>query len=147
VTQDETATIDRVSAVAADMFAAFRPSRTSEPGWLGQELTLGQIHILFVIGREGPLPMGRLAERFGVSIASATGIVARIERRGLVTRIHRTDDRRVVECVLTDAGRRLVDEMSGRRTDFATKALGLLHDDELADYHRLIRVILERSAR
>ena len=94
---------------------------------------------------DAPLPMGRIAEILGVSVASASGIVERLERHGLVMREHRTDDRRIVDCILTDVGHGLIDEMSGRRIEMARLALGVLAPDELAEFHRLVCLIAERS--
>lgn len=128
------------------MAHAFHAPGPGLPGWLAQDLTLAQVRTLFLIGHEAPLPMGRIAEILGVSVASASGIVDRLERHGLVARRHRTDDRRVVECVLSDAGGRLIDEMSGSRVEMARRALSRLAPDELAEFHRLVCLIAERSA-
>jgi DNA-binding MarR family transcriptional regulator len=137
---------DRLGDVITDMARAFHAPGPGLPHWLGQDLTLAQVRTLFLIAREAPLPMGRIAEILGVSVASATGIVDRLERHGLVARGHRTDDRRVVECVPSDAGRRLIDDMSGRRVEMARRALDVLAPDELAAFHRLICLIADRSA-
>ena len=139
------ATPDRLALVIADMAHAFHAPGPGLPGWLAQDLTLAQVRTLFLIAHEAPLPMGRIAEMLGVSVASASGIVDRLERHGLVVRQHRTDDRRVVDCVLTDVGRGLIDEMSGRRVEMARRALGVLAPDELAEFHRLVCLIAERS--
>ncbi len=136
---------DRLATVIADMAHAFHSPGPGLPGWLAQDLTLAQVRTLFLIAHEAPLPMGRIAEILGVSVASASGIVDRLERHDLVARRHRTDDRRVVECVPSDAGRRLMDEMSGRRIEIARRALGVLAPDELAEFHRLVCLIAERS--
>jgi DNA-binding MarR family transcriptional regulator len=88
--------------------------------------------------------MSRVAEWLGVALPTASGTVERVERHGLVTRQHRLDDRRVVECGLTDAGRRLIDEMSGTRLQMMRQILGVLTEDEMADMARLIAIVLER---
>ena len=64
---------------------------------------------------------------------------------GLVVRQHRTDDRRIVDCVLTDVGRGLIDEMSGQRNEMARRALDVLTPDELEEFHRLGCLIADRS--
>ena len=137
---------DRLATVVADMAHAFHAPGPGLPGWLAQDLTLAQVRTLFLIAHEAPLPMGRIAEILRVSVASASGIVDRLERHGLVVRRHRTDDRRIVDCILTDVGRGLIDEMSGRRIEMASRALGMLTPDELAEFHRLVCLIAERSA-
>ena len=45
---------------------------------------------------DGPMSMGRLAESLGISVASATGVVDRMEERNLVVRRHDVGDRRLV---------------------------------------------------
>ena len=114
------------------------------PEWVAQELTFSQLRLLFLLAKHGPSPMSRVAEWLGVALPTASGTVERVERHGLVTRQHRLDDRRVVECGLTDAGRRLIDEMSGTRLQMMRQILGVLTEDEMADMARLIAIVLER---
>lgn len=54
-----------------------------------------------------PLPMRELAQRLCCDASNVTGIVDRLEARGLVERRMAPDDRRVKHLVLTDAGRTL----------------------------------------
>jgi DNA-binding MarR family transcriptional regulator len=114
------------------------------PEWVAQELTFGQMRLLFLLSKHGPSPMSRIAEWIGVGLPTVSGIVERVERHGLVSRQHRLDDRRVVECRLTDAGQRLIDEISGMRLDMLRRFFGVLNEDEMADMARLIAIVLER---
>src|SRR5450759_4726113 len=97
------------------------------PEWVAQELTFGQMRLLFLLSKHGPSPMSRIAEWIGVGLPTVSGIVERVERHGLVSRQHRLDDRRVVECRLTDAGQRLIDEISGMRLDMLRRFFGVLN--------------------
>jgi MarR family transcriptional regulator, multiple antibiotic resistance protein MarR len=115
------------------------------PDWVAQEITFSQMRLLFLLGKHGPAPMSRVAEWLGVGLPAASGTVERVERHGLVAREHRLDDRRVVECHLTDAGRRLIDQISGMRDDAMREMLGVLNDEELAQMERLIGVVIERT--
>jgi DNA-binding MarR family transcriptional regulator len=54
-----------------------------------------------------PLSMGELAERLFCDASNVTGIVDRLEDKGLVERQPDPDDRRVKRLVLTASGRRL----------------------------------------
>jgi MarR family transcriptional regulator, organic hydroperoxide resistance regulator len=58
-----------------------------------------------------PLPMNELAGTLGCDNSNVTGLVDRLEARGLVTRRPSAEDRRVKHVVLTAAGRRLRDQM------------------------------------
>lgn len=131
--------------VADRICSAFEP-RLGTSGWPAQDITLGQLKTLFMIRARGPLPIGRIAEAFGIGAAAASGYVERIERHGLVERRHRTDDRRIVECHLTASGRSLLDTLAGMRVDAVRRALGVLTPAELAEFDRLLTVISTRTA-
>jgi DNA-binding MarR family transcriptional regulator len=69
------------------------------------ELSFTHSHILSMLDRHGEMPMSRLAEMLDVSLSNASGVIDRLEDRGLVERIRVSDDRRVVLVRATDAGR------------------------------------------
>src|SRR6185437_9701997 len=58
-----------------------------------------------------PLPMNELAYRLACDNSNVTGLIDRLEARGLVVRRPSFDDRRVKHVVLTDAGRELRERM------------------------------------
>ena len=89
--------------------------------------------------------MGRIAEVFDLSSTASSGFVARIERHGLVERRHRSDDRRVVECALTEAGTRFLQGMSGMRLDLVRQRLAALELDDLTEFGRLLRLIRDHA--
>lgn len=68
-------------------------------------LTFGQFAVLRMLFHEGPLAMGAIAERLGISLAGATGIIDRLVNQGVVQRTRSREDRRVVWVDLSDAGR------------------------------------------
>ena len=115
------------------------------PAWAEQELTFGQMRLLFLLGKHGPSPMSHIAEWLGVGLPTASGIVERVERHGLAARQHRVDDRRVVDCQLTASGRRLIDEIYGMRLEMLRQFLAVLTPDEQADMARLLKLVLERG--
>ncbi len=115
------------------------------PGWVAQELTFGQMRLLFLLNKNGPAPMSRIAEWLGVGLPTASGTVERVERHGLVERRHRLDDRRIVECHLTDEGRHLIAEISGSRLETMRRILGVLSGDELEQMARLITIVVDRT--
>lgn len=134
---------DELTAAATELLGIFRAVPHQVPPVPARDLTMGQIRLLFLLRREGPQPMGRLAELFDLSPTASSGFVARIERHGLVVRHHRSDDRRIVECELTEAGTRFLEELSGDRLDTVRAALTALEPAELAEFRRLLRRIHE----
>ena len=115
------------------------------PAWVAQELTFGQMRLLFLLGKQGPATMSRIAEWLAVGLPAASGVVERIERHGLIQRQHRLDDRRVVECQLTAAGRELIDAIAGMRRSVLRGTLAVFTDDEIAVLAHLLQIVLERT--
>ncbi|MGA2513949.1 MAG: MarR family transcriptional regulator [Candidatus Limnocylindrales bacterium] len=100
--------------------------------WHRHALSLVHLNVLTALETEGPLSMKRLAELMDVSDASATGIVDRMEKRGLVERRHDTGDRRVVLVHATDAGARVFGDMASHRRAMLSRVLAELTEDEMA---------------
>lgn len=98
---------------------------------LQQSVSLTHVHVLAVLRAEGALPVGELARTLGVSVASATGIVTRMEERELVERNRTSDDRRVVTVSLARGGRAALDQLEGRAREHFAAVLGRLSLDEL----------------
>ncbi|WP_116949423.1 MarR family winged helix-turn-helix transcriptional regulator [Jiangella endophytica] len=68
------------------------------------DLTPVQAKLLCIVA-DRPRGMADLARCFGVEKAALTGLVDRVERRGLAARSSVPGDRRAVQVVPTDAGR------------------------------------------
>lgn len=98
---------------------------------LRQSVSLTHLHVLTVLRSEGPLPVGELAAALDVSVASATGIVSRMEERALLERTRSDDDRRVVTVRLAAGGQAALDQLEGRGREYFVGLLRRLDVDEL----------------
>ncbi|MDH6627155.1 DNA-binding MarR family transcriptional regulator [Streptomyces sp. LBL] len=103
-------------------------------------LTGAQARLLSLLSLE-PLPMRKLAQRLKCEPSNVTGIVDRLESRGLVERRTDPGDRRVKLAAATEEGRRVARELrEGLR--FAREPLaGLSHDERESLRHLLRRVL------
>lgn len=72
------------------------------------EVTLPQFRALVVIASRGPQLMSALARTMSLLPSSATRLVERLERKGLVERNRSVTSRREIELSLTPAGVELV---------------------------------------
>jgi len=97
-----------------------------------RSISMSHLHVMTLLENHGPLPMSRLAELLGSGVAAATGLVTRMEERGLVTRAHDADDRRVVNLHLTDAGAAELRELQLVRRQRMATALTHLSEPEQA---------------
>jgi MarR family transcriptional regulator, organic hydroperoxide resistance regulator len=136
---------EAVASVAADawrlMFElAMRHRATMLAVAAKHELSPPQLFMLRRLEPGQPTPMSELAAFMGCDASNITGLVDRLEARGLVERRVPLHDRRVKQIVLTAAGERLRDE-----------ALQHLHTapDELTSLsgadQRALRDILRRA--
>ena len=62
------------------------------------ELSPAQCHVLHLIKPGRPIPMGELAETLACDASNVTGLVDRLESRGLVRRRASAEDRRSRTC-------------------------------------------------
>jgi len=93
-------------------------------------LSMTHFHVLAVLEADGPTPMSRLADQLGVAFSNLTGIVSRMEERGIVERVHDAEDRRVVLAQLTPHGRDMVQKVEATRLEHMRQLVGALTPDE-----------------
>ncbi|MEU3981633.1 MarR family transcriptional regulator [Streptomyces sp. NPDC026672] len=101
-------------------------------------LTGAQARLLRLLCLE-PLPMRKLANKLKCEPSNVTGIVDRLESRGLVERRPDPSDRRVKLAVVTEEGRRVTGRLR-EHLRFAREPLAGLSDDE----RRSLRDLLTR---
>jgi DNA-binding MarR family transcriptional regulator len=113
--------------------------------WQQSGLSLAQLNVVTLLEMHGPMPMGRVAELLGVSVASATGIVDRMAERDLVSRKGSPTDRRVVEVHIAERAHELFEAAKARRRDHLREVLARVDDERLAGLLEGLRAV--RAAR
>ncbi|MEO5964297.1 MAG: MarR family transcriptional regulator [Candidatus Limnocylindrales bacterium] len=133
---DPTAHRTTLRSELLDELVAHSPAATMRymRRWPGGALSLVHIHVMTVLDEDGPVAMRSLAESLDVSQASATGIVDRMEQRGLVERRRDDEDRRVVRVALTELGRTTIGGMATERRELLLEVLEDLTDEELSGF-------------
>ncbi|MFE7645710.1 MarR family winged helix-turn-helix transcriptional regulator [Streptomyces phaeoluteigriseus] len=104
----------------------------------GHSLTGAQARLLSLLSLE-PLPMRKLAVKLKCEPSNVTGIVDRLEARGLVERRPDPADRRVKLAAATDEGRRIAKDLR-ENLRFAREPLAGLEEEERI----LLRGMLQR---
>lgn len=105
------------------------------------ELSPVQAHVVRQLG-EGPLAMSTLANYLSCDASNVTGLVDRMEARGLVERRSSEQDRRVKMLVLTESGVALRERLLERLAE-PPELIASLSDDDL----RALRDIMRRALR
>lgn len=109
-------------------------------------LSMGHLQVLVRLQLGGPVPVRQVAEWLGVSAAGATGMVGRMEERGLIERVRDEQDRRVVLVRLASGGRALLDEIGSRGRASLRRVLERLDPRELTGLRNGL-LAFQRAAR
>ncbi len=124
---------------------SFRDFQGALKRWHEGSLSVVHLNVLMALRSSTPMTMSHLAELLDVSVASTTGIVDRMEKKGVVERRHSKTDRRVVEVHLTSRGGAVFEAMRAERQLRLSTLLAELGDDDLAALLRGLRAF--RAAR
>ena len=110
--------------------------------WHQGSISLIHLNVLTLLEASGPMSMGRLADALDISVASITGVIDRMEARGLVERRRDAEDRRVVLVQPAKGARKVFGEIDSRRRKGMQRLLARLSDEELSGLlqgHRALR--------
>ena len=94
-------------------------------------ISMAQLNILYTLHRSGEMSMSRLADALNVSLSNATGLVDRMEERGLIKRVRVPEDRRVVRVRIAEAGERVLEENDALTDDLMRDVLARLDRKQL----------------
>src|SRR5437762_11932114 len=111
------------------------------------QLSPAQCHGLHLIEPGRPIPMGQLAETLACDASNVTGLVDRLESRGLVRRRASAEDRRVKVLDLTPTGSRLRAQLLERMTAQEHPLSRLSPRDRRALVRILERLVGDQTAR
>ena len=114
----------RLADELLDELTAIKPRdrRRMFQAWQRCGVSIVQLSAANLLEAEGPMSMGRLAESLGISVASATGVVDRMEDRHLVVRRHDVGDRRLVIVHAAEGAAELFRTMEQVRRDHLAAA-------------------------
>ncbi|HYG59994.1 MAG TPA: MarR family transcriptional regulator [Symbiobacteriaceae bacterium] len=97
-----------------------------------------QFEALLTLREFGALTMGELCEKMFLACSTATDLVDRMERNGLVERVRDTADRRVVRLRVLPRGDEMAAEVTAARQ---AKLAAVLAGVSLEDKERLIQAL------
>jgi len=95
-----------------------------------EEITLPQLQAMRYIWLHKNATVGEVAEGLDISYPSATNMLNRLVRKGLVTRHGNPADRRFVEVQLTEKGERLTRQVEEERAARLKQVLDEMHPED-----------------
>lgn len=112
--------VDRIEALVQQLSQLARPKPDT---WHDVDLTIGQLKAIFVLNRRQPDSLTGFASALGVSLASASALVERLVRLGMVNRSTSPNDRRQLMLTLAPTGEALIARIEERSRARVREAL------------------------
>jgi len=112
-----------------------------------RSISMAHLHLMTLLDVHGPQTMSAVAELLGSGLPTATGLVSRMEDRGLVERLRDDDDRRVVLVRLSDGGGQELSALQATRRRRMAAALELLSPEQTRTLLDAIRNLRRAFAR
>lgn len=111
---------------------------------IGLELSLSRFELvaLMLAEKYQTTTMSNLAQGMSVPMSTATGIVDRLVKKGLLKRDRSEEDRRVVTVTLTADGRDLIESLKGHFHHLLDRVRGLLTGEEFETALTLVRKVI-----
>lgn len=108
------------------------------------ELSISRFELLALMLSEKyrTVTMSNLAQGMSVPMSTATGIVDRLVKKGLLERSRSEKDRRVVTVSLTDNGKALVEDLKINFHDLLDRVRSLLSKEEFETGLQLVRKVI-----
>ncbi len=94
--------------------------------------TKNELLVFMIMYRTPDVNMSQIAEYIGVPLNTATGIVSRMEKKGMVQRIRSSHDKRVVLITLTQDGKAQIDTIIQAVMTYGQKVMTSLSAEEIA---------------
>ena len=120
---------------AVDLYSRYLALRYS--------LTGPQLICVRQLLKHGPMAPGELAKRVSLSPATVTGIIDRLEKRGIISRERSSEDKRKVVIALTPSGDQLVSQMPPPLHESFSRRLAELPPQEQAEIDRVLTRIVD----
>ena len=98
-----------------------------------EDVGLPHLEIMKILEMEGTKHIAEIGERLQIPKPQMTHLIDRLERLEIVHRQPDTNDRRITNVVLTEHGRRIVQEIDENLYDSMNEVLACLSDAELKE--------------
>lgn len=99
----------------------------------------GQNSILKILAGCDTMPQSELVKQLDMRPQSASEMLKKLEKRGLITRCQSETDKRVIDLRITEQGKQMYEQSE----DFTPIALGILSDEEKQQFANILDKLTE----
>ncbi|HDY75340.1 MAG TPA: MarR family transcriptional regulator [Candidatus Marinimicrobia bacterium] len=101
-------------------------------------VTSTQQHVLSVLGDEDGISLSAIGRRIFLDKPAMTGLADRMEKDGLVERKRSPEDRRVIQLLLTEKGRKVLKKCENIVNETDEQLVSVLSGDELKSFREML---------
>ncbi|WEK54781.1 MAG: MarR family transcriptional regulator [Candidatus Cohnella colombiensis] len=109
---------------------------------LGDDLSITQTRLIYVLQHDGPQKTVELAHRLRVTPGAITGMADKLTKLGFVERVRGDDDRRVVMLHVTKKGAERIEFLKATQMEVIETVLGDLSEEDMRHLKRIFTHIL-----
>ncbi len=102
----------------------------------------GQQRILAILGQRAPITQRNLTDESGVSPATLSELLSKMEAKDLIKREKSEADRRVTIVMLTKKGNALAQKIAEHETNLADEVFGCLNDEQRSELSAALNSVI-----
>ena len=105
------------------------------------DFTLPQLSVISILAKNGEQKVSDISEKMGLSDSTVSGILDRLEQKGIIERKRNKDDRRVVKIYLSKGSQEICQEFHRKREEYFTHLLKELSEQEINDIIKGLEIL------
>ena len=103
--------------------------------------TFPQLSVISILAKNGKQKVSDISERIGLSDSTVSGILDRLEQKGIIERKRNKDDRRVVKIYLSNGSQEICQEFHRKREEYFAHLLKELSEQEINDIIKGLEIL------
>lgn len=103
--------------------------------------TFPQLSVISILAKNGEQKVSDISEKMGLSDSTVSGILDRLEQKGIIERKRNKDDRRVVKIYLSKGSQEICQEFHRKREEYFTHLLKELSEQEINDIIKGLEIL------
>jgi len=103
--------------------------------------TFPQLSVISILAKNGKQKVSDVSEKMGLSDSTVSGILDRLEQKGIIERKRNKDDRRVVKIYLSNGSQEICQEFHRKREEYFAHLLKELSKQEINDIIKGLEIL------
>lgn len=112
-------------------------------GYRNSDITTSQADVIFTLGNTDGMSFKEIGEHTLITKGTLTGVIDRLEVKGLVQRTTDPNDARSTRVSLTVAGEQLFESLFPQQVEYIKKCFDKLSKKEMSEIHQALQKLRE----